>query len=487
MLLPPPLLLLSLLTLSAYAQTRVPLKLNDITFSSSQTSFSIPPQTEGELTISVALCSRSSPRFFISNSTDSTTADDPDPDGGEGVHEISLQDGFGNWTSPFLDGGVLAVEGLPPGVSFEVGVSTGDPLHEILPDYPLFGDSTSNQAIIFSPILAPAPPLDSPTYPNYTFPPANPSPPSSSGSGSLPNATLILSRTADGPPLRTSCFLNSSGVSTTGTIVNSSLWLRDPKDGWRTEWSLSGLTPQTNYTAFVIQDAHKVSGPIYFVTKSASFSCTLVHALPFCPSTAYAVPLPPPPSSTNNFPIYDSSNVPAALFSQTVNTLTNFTISLSTFACGSDMYSFLVGCNDCQREYRKWLCAILFPRCSEPSQANPDFITPNPGSMGIVNAGSDPAQAVMSALLPVPSQSPTPSGDSPYIQDPHMRLLPCIELCNAVDRACPPFLQFRCPTSKFNGGASYGFGYIDGPDGSRSGGLVKSAQDQWGNVWCNAG
>ncbi|KAJ3570098.1 hypothetical protein NP233_g4627 [Leucocoprinus birnbaumii] len=473
MLLPPPLLLLSFLTLSAHAQTRIPLKLNDITASSSQTSFSIPVQAEGELTITIALCSPSSPRFFISNSTDSSTVEDPGPDGGENVNEIFLQDGFGNWTSPFFAGGVLAVEGLPPGASFEVGVSTDDPLHEIIPDFPLFGDSTNNQAIIFSPLLAAAPPLVNPTYPNYTFLPANPPLPSSSDVGSLPNITLILTRTTNSPLLRTSCFLNSSAISSTGTIVNSSLWLRDPKDGWRTEWLLGGLTPLTNYTAFVIQDEHKVSGPLYFVTKSASFVCTLVHALPFCPSTAYAVPLPVPSSPSTNFPIYDSSNVPEVLLNQTLDTMTNFTISLSTFACGSDMYSFLVGCDDCQREYRKWLCTTLFPRCSEPSQTNPAFITPNAGSMGIVNAGPNPTQAVMSALFPVPSQSSTPGSSSPYLQG-YTRLLPCIEVCNAVDRACPPFLQFRCPTSNFNGAATYGFGYIDGPDGSQGGGVVKA-------------
>ena len=304
----------------------------------------------------------------------------------------------------------------------------------------------------------------------------------------MPNTTLIVSSTVNRPLLRTACFLDASRVSTAGTIVNSSLWLRGPKDGWRTEWLLSGLDPRTNYTAFVVQDAHKVSGPIFFITKSASFMCTLAHALPFCPSTAYSVPLPPPPlSSTNNFPIYDATNVPQDLFNQTIGTLTNFTISLSTFACGSDMYSPLVGCDDCQREYRRWLCAILFPRCSEPSPENLAFITPNPKSMGIVNAGPGPAQAVLSALLPVPSQPATTDDSSPYIQGQHIRLLPCIELCTAVDRACPPFLQFRCPKSNFNGAATYGFGYIDGADGTQDGGLVTSAQDQWGNVWCNAG
>jgi calcium channel MID1 len=284
--------------------------------------------------------------------------------------------------------------------------------------------------------------------------------------------------------------LNSSAVSTTGTIVNSSLWLRGPEDGWRMEWLLGGLAPQTNYTTFVIQDGHKVSGPINFVTKSASFSCTLTHALPFCPSTVYALPLDPPSSSSNNFPIYDTTNLPDVLSQQVTITLTNFTVSLLTLACGRDMYSPLVGCDACQREYRKWLCAAVFPRCSEASQANPSFITPNPGTVGMVNAGPASGQAVLSALLPVPSQSGSQSSDdnnSPYMQDSYTQLLPCIELCTSVDRACPPFLGFRCPTSMFNGASSYGFGYIDGADGTEYGGLVESAQDQWGNIWCNAG
>jgi calcium channel MID1 len=360
------------------------------------------------------------------------------------------------------------------------------PLHEILHQNPLFGDSTNNQAIVFSPVLASAPPLNTPSYPNYTLPSADSSLPSAPGS--TPNVTLIVTQSSNKPLLRTSCFLNSSAISTTGTIVNSSLWLRDPDDGWRTQWLLSGLTPQTNYTAFVIQDTHKVSGPINFLTKSASFICTLVHSLAFCPSTAYAVPLPAPSSSSiNNFPIYDSSNLPGELSSQIVVTLTNFTVSLTTLACGRDLYSPIVGCDDCQREYRKWLCATLLPRCSEPSSTNPNFITPDPGGVGTVNAGPGPSQAVLSALSPVPSQTPTPGQDSPYIQAPYTQLLPCVELCTAVDRACPPFLQFRCPKSEYNGAASYGFGYVDGSDGSENGGLVKSAHDRWGNVWCNAG
>ncbi len=121
--LPSTLLSLISLILSTHAQSRIPLSLNSVTFSNSASSFSIPGQDE--LTVTVALCSASSPspRFFVSNGTNSAIEGDPGPAGGEDIHEITLQDGFGNWTGAFPSGGVLAVEGLPPGASFEVGVS----------------------------------------------------------------------------------------------------------------------------------------------------------------------------------------------------------------------------------------------------------------------------------------------------------------------------------------------------------------------------
>ncbi|KAF9442037.1 hypothetical protein P691DRAFT_779542 [Macrolepiota fuliginosa MF-IS2] len=484
--LPTTLLLLISLVLSSNAQTRTALSLNTVT-RSSQTSFSIPGQDK--LTITLALCSSASPRFFISNSTNNAIERDPGPDGGEDVREIDLKDGFGSWTGAFPSGGVLAVEGLPPGASFEVGISNDSPLHEIISTDPLFGDSTSNQAILFShnftnPLL-----IASPQYPNYTLPAANsslPDPPSSP-----PNLTLIVTQTSSTSLLRTACFLNSSAVSTTGAIVNSSLWLRGPQDGWRTEYLLGGLTPSTNYTAFIIQDSHKVSGPINFLTKSASFACTLIHALPFCPSTTYALPLPAPPNT--EFPIYDASTIPTEISTQLIGVLSNFTTSLTTFACGRDWYSPLVGCDDCQREYRKWLCTTIFPRCTEPSPSNPTFLTPNPSSIGLTNAGPTPTstpsnQQVFSALLPIPtSQSPSDRLNLPYMSSPYTQLLPCIETCTSVDRACPPFLGFRCPSVMFNGASSYGFGYIDGAEGDERGGVAGVAQDRWGNIWCNTG
>ena len=130
-------------------------------------------------------------------------------------------------------------------------------------------------AIVFSPPFAPAP-NQQPTYPNYTLPIANLTLPTAPSS---PNLTLILSPTssslASGP--QTGCRLASTKSS--GNQISQSAWLRD-QDGWRSQWLIGGLTPTTNYTAFVIQDSTKVSGPIYLVTKCGK-STSLLHLARF--------------------------------------------------------------------------------------------------------------------------------------------------------------------------------------------------------------
>jgi hypothetical protein len=131
---------------------------------------------------------------------------------------------------------------------------------------PFLGDTTSNQAFIFSAPFTPSVEAK-PTYPNYTLPPANlsaPAPPSSS-----PNFTLVVAPSSSSLPSlpQTACML--SAQRSTGTVRNQSLWLRD-EEGWRSQWLLEGLSPATNYTAYVIQDSRKVSGPMYFVTKSGT-------------------------------------------------------------------------------------------------------------------------------------------------------------------------------------------------------------------------
>lgn len=153
------------------------------------------------------------------------------------------------------------------------------PLHSVLPTIPLFGDTTADQVLLFSPPFLPQP-IQQPTYPNYTLPPANlsvpPHPPQ------VTNFSLILGPTTSFPafnvtskafgglPLTACALRNVSGLMVGGGSagnVQESLVSRDER-GWRTQWIVEGLQRQVNYTAFVVQDGVKVAGPVSFTTKS---------------------------------------------------------------------------------------------------------------------------------------------------------------------------------------------------------------------------
>ncbi len=188
------------------------------------------------------------------------------------------------------------------------------------------------------------------------------------------------------------------------------------------------------------------------------------------------MPLPAPPARA---PAYDASNLPDSLATPLLAYLANFTTSLLTTACGRDAYSPLQTCADCQAAYRHWLCSISFPRCGEFPQTPP-----------VPRQQPQPQQQTLA--VPAAALAPQPSGTTPRNAalgnvGNYTALLPCIETCNAVDRACPVFLGFRCPLPQFTANASYGVGYIDSADGDvKDGGVPGVPQDRWGNVFCNA-
>ncbi|GBE85763.1 hypothetical protein SCP_0802850 [Sparassis crispa] len=427
-------------------------------------TFKLP--VSNPLYLSVALCSAQTtlPRLFVTNDS---TASQPGPAelGQANVYEIPLEDGLGVWSGPMNVQGVLAIYNASQSLSFEIGLSNAGPIHQILDELPLLGDTTSNQVLLFSPPFSP-PEISAPTYPNYTLPAANltfpPAPPSPS------NYSVFVTLTSTTPLPLTTCALNVAQVEgslydSPSSVSSQGLWLRDT-DGWRWQWLINGLLPQKNYTAYAILNDTKVSGPINFVTKSASFSCPLVHSLPFCPAVAYAAPLP---DLTNNPALgATAGDLPDSLTGPLLSGLANFTVMLTTLACGRDKYSQLVTCADCQTAYRAWLCMVSFPRCGE-----------YPSSTGT---------STQPALQPVaPSATPRNPSLAPFAES-YDAMLPCLETCNAVDRACPPFLGFRCPVPQFTAGDSYGVGFIDsGAQGVMGGGSTGAAADRWGNVWCN--
>lgn len=175
--------------------------------------------------------------------------------------------------------------------------------------------------------------------------------------------------------------------------------------------------------------------------------------------------------------MHTSNTLPDDFVQPLLDTLTNFSISLTTFACGRDEYSPLVSCNDCQIAYRKWLCTVWFSRCSEAAPEAP-----------AATDAQKPISLPTSALSAVPASATPRVTTLPAFSKPYNTLLPCLETCTAVDRACPNFIGFKCPVKRFNAALSYGVGYIDtGEEGEQGGGLTGVAQDRFGNVWCNAG
>lgn len=111
----------------AVSQSPVQLALNSVYTSppfsrSGPTLFSFPTSSSN-VSVSVALCAAASsaPRFFVSNDSNVQRPSQNDV-GDMGVYEITLNDGYGEWTGPFGDGGYLAVSNAGQ-VPFEIGVS----------------------------------------------------------------------------------------------------------------------------------------------------------------------------------------------------------------------------------------------------------------------------------------------------------------------------------------------------------------------------
>lgn len=183
---------------------------------------------------------------------------------------------------------------------------------------------------------------------------------------------------------------------------------------------------------------------------------------------SWAAPLPAPPNSDTT---YNSANLPAQITDPLQQYITNFTTSLTIIACGRDIYSPIQTCADCQREYRRWLCAVSFPRCGEPR-----------GDEG--SLGRDPS---LTTALASPTGQPR-NPNFPQVDGGFVELLPCLETCQATDRACPYHVGFQCPLKTYNADQSYGVGFIDSGDvGVQGGGRTGVPQDMFGNVWCNWG
>lgn len=148
---------------------------------------------------------------------------------------------------------------------------SAEPIHQLLVDSLYLGDTTSNQAILFSPILANSS-TSAASYPNYTLPLANMTvepPPSALKASNFTLAIFPIPLSPVGRIPLTGCALKAANGS--GFVMNNTLWQRDART-WRNEWLVGGLTPLTNYTVYGIINGTRLSAPSYFVTKSGELT-----------------------------------------------------------------------------------------------------------------------------------------------------------------------------------------------------------------------
>ena len=151
---------------------------------------------------------------------------------------------------------------------------------------------------------------------------------------------------------------------------------------------------------------------------------------------AYAAPLPANTTSILSTPA-PLASLPDATVSLLTTSLQAFSTSLLTQACGRDFYSHVSSCLDCYTAYRDWLCRSVIPRCASTTTAG--------------DASSDPAPATVARTTTTPRLDLAPPAYD------YTELLPCLSTCNAADRACPAFLDFRCPVRGITANQSYGY------------------------------
>lgn len=147
----------------------------------------------------------------------------------------------------------------------------------------------------------------------------------------------------------------------------------------------------------------------------------------------------------------------------------NFTLSLGLFPCGTSFYSYVRTCDESLLSYKDWLCAVTIPRCTDTGAPSSLLRTQEYGINGtLLDARNE--------LVPSISD-----------MGQYSEILPCLSLCNEVDRTTPSILGWICPVKSENAAESYstaagGLGGYPGNLNFRE----SVATSIWGDVSCNA-
>ncbi|ORX39834.1 stretch-activated Ca2+-permeable channel component-domain-containing protein [Kockovaella imperatae] len=448
----------------------------------------------------IIVSTASPPTFAISHKALEDTGSGGSPDQGNLVNRngdtwsLEWNLGYANWTSDGSEtisclvgfnvqanGSVNGLSNENGNVIIEVEVSASGPIRTVTSSFLFLGDTTSNAVLLFSPLLI-SDPRAQPTYPNYTLPPAQlPLAPPSARSPQG-NLNLIIVPTASSPTgdgLDYSLAAIRRANASTGHIAASENMIIDAltqwvnigdREGYRTMWVVGNLLADTNYTAWAVDDSGVLTRPMWFATKDSSFPCQLALPTDICPSVGYTTPLEANETTTtlpgSDIPVaMPLRSYPENITALLTSSLQSFSTSLKTTACGRDLYSHVSSCADCYAAYRNWLCRAVLPHCAGSASPNP-------------------SQDITPQTLTRNSSSPRDNG-VPYTYD-YDELLPCLNNCDAADRACPAFLVFRCPVRHITGRQSYAFIGEHSKDGGNGDPAVGPApQSQWGWRWCN--
>lgn len=165
----------------------------------------------------------------------------------------------------------------------------------------------------------------------------------------------------------------------------------------------------------------------------------MVFNLSFCSASAYSVP-----SNPNKFS--DMPSLAAFYDNYTQSYYESFKKVLAQTACettSTSQYSLARTCNDCEVAYKRWLCSVTIPRCTDFSSQN-EWLIPRAMSQAFPNGTFLPNE-VKDAILPYMRNSRNPIIDEQIRPGPYKEVLPCDDLCYNVVQSCPASMGFTCP------------------------------------------
>ncbi|GAB1200566.1 hypothetical protein APSETT444_009940 [Aspergillus pseudonomiae] len=220
--------------------------------------------------------------------------------------------------------------------------------------------------------------------------------------------------------------------------INASMTSRGPGNKPKEQLYVTGLNQSSTYEGILALDGNstgsrngviggggKIWKPITFSTKAV----------------AYAVPSNPTFTLDSLRSIYDDNA--AALYK-------NFSYSLEQIQCNATnetRFSLAVGCDDCARAYKRWLCAVTIPRCEDFSSTG-TFLQARNAGQKFIN-GTSLSDDHTLRLDPSTNRSRNLLIDKEIRPGPYKEILPCEDTCYDLVKSCPAALDFRCPQDRW--------------------------------------